>query len=147
MLIGKTRNPRKVESCGLVWTGQEDPFTLVSDLLKDNGARLGKVDRDHGRIVAKIAYSNDSGSCKVTLQLFPQVDVCLVVATCEASRTGDNLALAVCVERLNACLNEVKLVDDKGSLDWRRRSLRPARAGGLSAGEVAIARGIGTGHT
>ncbi len=146
MFLGRNKHGKRLETCGLVWTGEKEPFTLISKLLKSGGVRLGKVDKEQGRIVARMPILKGSGSCKVTLHLFPQIDVCLVVATWEPPRWGDAGVLTECVERLSTYLDNVKLVDEEGMLDWKRRGFRAIARSGLDSGTATVAQEIGTGH-
>ena len=147
MFLGRSKTLKKVESCGLFWTGESEPFTLISKTLKGNGMLLSKIDRTHGRIVARFTPATGTGSCKVTLQLFPQEDVCLIVATLETLRSRDEGVMIDCVRRLKSCLDNVRLVDDEGTLDWKKRDARRAIPPGKAVDTIPFSSEFGTGGT
>ena len=145
MFLNRNRNLRKLESCGLFWTGDSEPYALLSKSLRGGGLKICRIDKNRGRIIARITPKNDSGTCKVTLQIFPQLDVCLVVATLEPSRGSGEGIILDSLRILKSRLDNVRLVDEKGILDWKIKEPLGRESNGRGAGTIALMSDAGAG--
>ena len=138
MAIERTQHTRMVESCSLVWTGDREPLDFIRDFLRSNGVRVVRIDKARRLVFGRIGSRFNFDSCKVKAQIFPQADVCLVVMSCTVSQKTDAGTMEGDLQRLKRNLDDVRLVDEHGFLDWQKRTAPVQRAVSRDAGSIAI---------
>ncbi len=119
----REKNLNKAEGCSLLWTGDQEPFSLVSEMLRRSGVKIGKIDRQNCQIVGRIGSRLESHSCRVTARIYNQKEVSLVSLMCEGSwRRPGTRVLCAYVDILCKNFDDVTLADVVDSIDWESHS-------------------------
>lgn len=119
----KEENLKKAEGCSLFWTGDKEPVSLVSEILRRSGVKIGKIDKKNRQIFGRIGSRLESHSCKVTARIYNQKEMSLVSLMCEGSwRRPGTRVLCDYVDVLCKNFDDVSLSDVVNSIDWESHS-------------------------
>jgi hypothetical protein len=115
------RGVNKVLGCSLFRTGEEEPMSVVSEILRRSGVKVGKVDRKISQITGRIGSFFDPYTCKVTAHIFNQKSINLIELVCEGAwgRPGEKV-LSDYLKILCHNFDDLSLEDIERSIDWER---------------------------
>jgi hypothetical protein len=113
------RGVNKVLGCSLFRTGEEEPMTVVSEILRRSGVKVGKVDKKSNQITGRIGSFFDPYACKVTAHIFNQKSISLIELVCEGAwgRPGEKV-LSDYLKILCRNFNDLSLSDIENTIDW-----------------------------
>ena len=119
MMPFSRRGANKVLGCSLFRTGEEEPVTVVSEILRRSGVKVGKVDKKISRITGRIGSFFDPYTCKVTAHIFNQKSISLIELVCEGAwgRPGEKV-LSDYLKILCRNFNDLSLSDGENTIDW-----------------------------
>jgi len=124
-------------------TADEDPITLVSEILRRSGVKIGKINMKKHQIMGKIGSLFDPEACKVTARVFNQKSVSLVEIVCEGAwgKPGKKV-LSTYLDILCHNFDDLSQDDIVKSIDWERRDSEGKEPRRVRTQAVALIRNI-----
>jgi len=143
LIPANERRVNKVLGCSLFRTGGEEPMTVVSEILRRSGVKVGKVNRKIKQITGKIGSFLDPYACRVTARIYNQKSMSLVELVCEGAwrRPGEKV-LSTFIKILCHNFDDLSLDDIERSIDWERSDLKGLESRRARTQAVALIKNI-----
>jgi len=143
LMPANERGVNKVLGCSLFRTGDEEPMTVVSEILRRSGVKVGKVDRKINQITGRIGSFFDPYACKVTAHIYNQKSMSLVELVCGGTwgRPGEKV-LSTYIKILCHNFDDLSLDDIERSIDWERSDLEGMESRRARTQAVALIKNI-----
>lgn len=137
------RETNKVLGCSLFKTGDEEPMTIVSEILKRSGVKIGKINKKINQITGKIGSFLDPYACKVTARIYNQKAISLIELVCEGTwgRPGKKV-LSTYLKILRHNFDDLSLDDVERSIDWERSDSKGKESRRARTQAVALIKNI-----